>query len=95
MRNMMKSLILLSVMMIGGAALAAVVEGKDYTVLSNPQPTSGKNIEVLEFFFYGCSHCYNLHPYLDEWEKEMPRGVVLKYVPTIFRPSMESMARTY
>jgi len=94
-KNMMKSLILFAAIMIGGTASAAVVEGRDYTVLSNPQPTSGKNIEVLEFFFYGCSHCYNLHPHLEKWEKKMPAGVELKYVPTIFRSSMEPMARTY
>ena len=35
---------------ISGAS-AELVEGRDYTVLSHPQPTeSGKNIEVLEFF---------------------------------------------
>ncbi len=95
MKNLMKSLILLAAMMVWGTASAAVVEGKDYTVLPTPQPTSGKNIEVLEFFFYGCSHCYNLRPYLVKWEKKMPAGVELKHVPTIFRSSMEPMARTH
>ena len=95
-KNMMRSIILFAVMMIiGGTASAAIVEGRDYTVLSNPQPSSGKNIEVLEFFFYGCSHCYNLHPHLEKWKKEKSAGVEMKYVPTIFRSSMEPMARTF
>lgn len=68
----------------------------DYKLVQPAQPThSGNKVEVLEFFFYGCSHCYNLHPLLSEWEKKMPRDVTLEYVPTIFNPSWEPMANTY
>ena len=32
-----------------------------YSLVNPPQPTtSGKKIEVLEFFYYGCPHCYHL-----------------------------------
>ena len=75
---------------------AAPVEGKDYRVMDFPQPTStGNKIEVLEFFFYGCSHCYHLHPYLADWAKKMPKDVEIVYVPTVFNPNWESMAYTY
>jgi thiol:disulfide interchange protein DsbA len=74
----------------------AAQEGRDYTVLNPPQPTSsGNKIEVLEFFFYGCPHCYKLHPLMSAWEKKAPKDVQLTYIPTIFRDSWESMARTY
>lgn len=67
-----------------------------FATLNNPQPThSGNKIEVLEFFFYGCSHCYHLHPQLSAWEKNMPRDVKLEFVPTVFNPGWESMAYTY
>jgi thiol:disulfide interchange protein DsbA len=67
-----------------------------FGTLNNPQPThSGNKIEVLEFFFYGCSHCYHLHPLLSEWEKKMPKDVELEFVPTVFNPGWESMAYTY
>ena len=70
--------------------------GKDYAVLSPAQPTSsGSKIEVLEFFFYGCSHCFKLHPMMSVWEKKMPKDVELTYVPAIFNPSWETMARTF
>ena len=70
--------------------------GKDYMVLSPAQPTgSGSKIEVLEFFFYGCSHCFKLHPMMSAWEKKMPKDVELTYVPAIFNPSWETMARTF
>ncbi len=75
---------------------AEPVEGKDYRVMDFPQPTStGKKIEVLEFFFYGCSHCYHLHPYLSDWARKMPKDVEIVYVPTVFNPNWESMAYTY
>jgi thiol:disulfide interchange protein DsbA len=50
---------------------------------------------VLEFFFYGCSHCYHLHGPLSKWEKTMPKDVDLQPVPVIFRDSWEPMARAF
>ena len=77
-------------------AHAEVVEGRDYKVLNPPQPvSSGNKVEVLEFFFYGCSHCYHLHPALSAWEKKMPKDVDLQLVPVIFRDNWEPMARTF
>lgn len=70
--------------------------GKDYKMLNPAQPTrAGSKIEVLEFFFYGCSHCFKMHPALTAWEKKIPKDVELVYVPTIFNSSWEPMARTF
>ncbi|MDO8313177.1 MAG: thiol:disulfide interchange protein DsbA/DsbL [Sideroxyarcus sp.] len=75
---------------------AEVVAGKDYKLLNPPQPTSsGSKIEVLEFFFYGCSHCFHLHGPLSIWEKKLPKDVELQLVPVIFRDTWEPMARTF
>ncbi len=75
---------------------AEVMVGRDYKVLATPQPTSsGDKVEVLEFFFYGCSHCFHLHGPLSSWEKTMPQDVALEFVPVIFRDSWEPMARTF
>jgi len=89
-----KSLLVTAALFISGSAFAAAELGKDYKELNPPQPTGGKKIEVLEFFFYGCSHCFRLHTPLTAWEKTMPKDVELTFVPTIFRDSMEPMART-
>lgn len=94
MKFFLKGLLVAAVLFISGAAFAEAQLGKDYTLLSPAQPTSGKKIEVLEFFFYGCSHCFHLHTPLSAWEKTMPKDVELIYVPTMFRDSMEPMART-
>ncbi len=77
-------------------ARAELVEGRDYTVLQHPQPThSGSNIEVIEFFWYGCPHCYQLHPYIKAWLKHMPKDVSFRYVPAIFRPNWIPGARIF
>lgn len=91
-KNLLAILILLS----STQALAEPVAGKDYKLIEPAQATSsGNKIEVLEFFFYGCSHCFHLHPELTAWERKMPKDVELVLVPTIFNPSWEPMAYTY
>lgn len=95
MKNMFKNLFVAAMLLIGSSAFAAVELGSDYKLLNPPQPAGVKKIEVLEFFFYGCSHCFHLHPQLSAWEKTMPKDVDLIYVPTIFRDSWEPMARTF
>lgn len=95
MKNTIKGLLVAAALLVSGAAVAEAQLGKDYRLLNPAQPTSTKKIEVLEFFFYECSHCYHLHPLLAAWEKNMPKDVQLSYVPTIFRDSTEPLARTF
>lgn len=77
-------------------AFAASGGEEDYTLVNPPQPTStGNKIEVLEFFFYGCPHCFHLQEELGKWEKKMPKDVELVYMPTVFNPGWEPMARTF
>lgn len=70
-------------------------EGVQYKALT-PQPTdTGEKIEVLEFFWYGCPHCYTFEPYIQAWKKTKPANVEFARVPAIFRPDWEVQARTY
>ncbi|HXU93556.1 MAG TPA: thiol:disulfide interchange protein DsbA/DsbL [Gallionella sp.] len=94
MRNIIKTLVVVTALLFGSTAWSAEA-GKDYKLLNPAQPTSTKKIEVLEFFFYECSHCYHLHPLLASWEKTMPKDVEITYVPTIFRDSTTPLALTY
>ena len=55
-----------------------------YERLQPPQPTEGNGkIEVIEFFWYGCPHCYRLEPSLNAWLKNKPADVVFKRVHAI------------
>jgi protein dithiol oxidoreductase (disulfide-forming) len=80
-----------------GWAQQALVVGRDYTLLSPAQPTdSGKKIEVIEFFWYGCPHCYHLEPSLNAWLKRKPADVEFRPVPGTFgAPTWEPLTRTY
>jgi thiol:disulfide interchange protein DsbA len=78
------------------AALAQPVPGRDYRVMSPPQPVeSGKRIEVLEFFWYGCPHCNALQPPLRVWLKQKPADVEFRRVPAVFSDSWIPLTWTY
>lgn len=75
---------------------ADLVEGKDYLRLKNPQPVeSGKKIEVIEFFSYGCPHCSDLEPILQAWMKTLPPDVQFRRVPVMFQQRWEALAKVY
>jgi thiol:disulfide interchange protein DsbA len=75
---------------------ADLVEGKDYVRLKNPQPVeTGKKIEVIEFFSYGCPHCNDLEPILQAWIKTLPSDVQFRRVPVMFQQRWEPLARIY
>ncbi len=61
-------------------------EGIDYRTLREPVPTSSPGkIEVLEFFWYACPHCYHLEPHLAKWKSSLGPDVVFKRVHVAFR----------
>jgi thiol:disulfide interchange protein DsbA len=63
-----------------------IEEGFDYRVLPIPQPVESKGkVEVIEFFWYGCPHCYDFEPELSSWVKRQPKDVVFRRVPVAFR----------
>lgn len=70
--------------------------GVHYVPLATPQPTeSGKKVEVLEFFWYACPHCYSLQPSLETWLKRKPADVDFRRVPAVLDSSWLQLARTY
>jgi thiol:disulfide interchange protein DsbA len=69
---------------------AAQAQGKpvseaDYKRVDPPAPTStpGK-IEVIEFFWYGCNHCYAFEPLVVPWSRKLPADVQFRRVPVAF-----------
>lgn len=68
------------------SAQAQITAGKHYVVVSPRQPTkSQKQVEVLEFFAYGCSHCNAFEPAVDAWQKRLPHDVLFRRIPVAFR----------
>ena len=78
------------------AASDAIFEGHDYTRVKDTQPVAtGKNIEVLEFFWYRCPHCFQLEPALNAWLKKLPKDAQVRRVPAVFRDDWAPAAKTY
>jgi len=66
------------------AAAPAYVEGRHYLELPLPQPTeTGSKIEVREFFWYGCPHCWQLEPELKKWLKKIPANAQFVRTPGV------------
>ncbi|WP_394673079.1 thiol:disulfide interchange protein DsbA/DsbL [Limnobacter sp.] len=49
-----------------------------------PRSTPGK-IDVVEFFWYGCIHCYNFEPKVNAWYKKLPSDVVFTKIPIVYQ----------
>ncbi len=71
-------------------------EGRDYVRLNTPVavPAGGK-IDVIEFFSYGCPHCYTFEPLLEQWVKRLPADVAFRRIPATFNAPFEGYARLY
>ena len=71
-------------------------EGIDYNKLAKQQTTdSGNKIEVLEFFWYGCPHCYQFEPTLSKWLKNKPANVSFIRIPAPLNPNWMVHTKAY
>jgi len=94
----MKFVLLLLAFSVSLATSAAQAQqAGDHIAITPAQAVDVKKgqIEVLEFFWYRCGHCFNLEPDLEAWSKKLPKNVILKRVPAILNPDWTAMARVY
>jgi thiol:disulfide interchange protein DsbA len=73
------------------------VEGVNYTRLVPAQPTAAApgQIEVLEFFWYGCPHCYAIDPLVESWRKTKAPYIAFSRVPVMWSPGHRATARLF
>ena len=84
----------------GAAATSAPTpwqEGVNYTRLVPAQPTDAPagQVEVLEFFWYACPHCYAIDPSIEAWLKTKPAYISFSRVPVMWNEGHRSLARLY
>jgi protein dithiol oxidoreductase (disulfide-forming) len=96
---------------VAGTALAssALLSSYAYGQRTNPMPgtefdvieprapveaPAGK-VEVVEFFWYSCTHCNAFEPTLEAWVKKLPKDVVFKRVPIAFQASYVPQQRLF
>jgi thiol:disulfide interchange protein DsbA len=73
-------------------------EGEHYTRLVPTQPTVGgaDKIEVAEFFWYGCPHCYTFEPAINDWvENSKPANVRFVRIPAMWNGLLVLHARLF
>ena len=94
-----RALALVAAALLSLSAFAAgpeAFEGHDYARVKNPQPVAtGNRVEVLEFFWYRCPHCFQLEPALNTWLKTLPKDAQVRRVPAVFRPDWLPGAKLY
>jgi thiol:disulfide interchange protein DsbA len=81
----MSKLISLFVAVLLALPLGAAGQDFQYGEINPPQPVEAKGkVEVIEFFWYGCPHCYTLEPHIEAWLKKLPPDVEFRRVPAVF-----------
>jgi thiol:disulfide interchange protein DsbA len=72
-------------------------EGQHYSRMVPSQPTMGgaDKIEVAEFFWYGCPHCYSFEPTINRWAAEAPANVRFVRIPVVWNRVHELHARLF
>ena len=86
MRNLLMSAVLVGASLLGSTVFAQeAVEGRHYAVLSSPVPgAQPEKIEVVELFWYGCPHCYQIEATINPWSAALPEDVNFVRVPAMF-----------
>lgn len=70
--------------------------GVDYTVLEKPIATqTGNKVEVLEFFWYGCPHCFKFEPTIVKWKATLPASAQFIRVPAPLNPRWMVHTKTF
>ena len=70
--------------------------GEHFTAVAQPIATDNPaKIEVMEVFWYGCIHCYQMDPLLNAWVKKQASDVVFKRIPALPNASWAPMAKTF
>ncbi len=70
--------------------------GRHFEILSEPVLTrDNSRIEVIEFFWFGCGHCYILEGLLNDWKKELPSSVDFYRYPVIWNKTVETHAKIF
>jgi thiol:disulfide interchange protein DsbA len=79
-------------------AVVAPVELEDFVVVDKPLAVTlppGKRVELIEFFWYECPHCYAFEPVLVDWLRTLPGDVLFRHVPVGYTRRHEPAQQLY
>ena len=85
---------IVATLVFSGFTMAADSSQK-YVQISEQAQTESDKIVIYEFFWYGCPHCYNIEPTIDNIEANLDKDTILIKVPVALRDSWELHAKAY
>ena len=66
-------------------------EGRHYELIE-PLPTRNpEKIEVIEFFWFGCGHCFSLEQLIKDWKSEVSSEVDFFRLPVVWNAQTLSL----
>jgi protein dithiol oxidoreductase (disulfide-forming) len=93
--SVIRLLSLVVVLFAGMAGAAEPMEDVDYQLLDPPRASAQDQIEVIEFFYYGCQACARLEPLLDDWLSRKPPDVSFRRTPALRRTDWIPLTRIF
>ena len=89
------SLIPIVITLVFSGFTMAADSSQKYVQISNQKQTESDKIVIYEFFWYGCPHCYNIEPTINNIESNLDKDTILIKVPVALRDSWELHAKAY
>ncbi len=81
---------------LGWSSIAGAQSTQPFKVIEPAMPTQDESsVEVLEFFWFGCPHCYAFEPSINEWSASKPDYVNFVREAPPLNPSWEQHSRAY
>jgi thiol:disulfide interchange protein DsbA len=71
-----------------------IISDKTTSMVTGAKQPSNK-VEVIEFFSYGCGHCYAFDQYLKSWVEKNKQNVIFKRIPVGFNKSYEKYQKLF
>lgn len=88
--------LLLPVANIAYAQVERFVDGTHYVTLEVPVNTrDSSKIEVIEAFWYGCTHCFRFEPLIEDWKANAPADIDFTRFPAMWNGLMKIHAQIY
>ena len=78
------------------AQVEKYLAGTHYTELKAPVNTrDSSRVEVIEAFWYGCSHCFRFEPLIENWQANAAADVDFQRFPAMWNGLMKIHAQIY
>ena len=98
-KKILQTISLVTLLPFGSASFGQIerfVAGTHYQEIANPVNTNDSSkVEVIEAFWYGCSHCFRFEPLIADWEDNTPDYVDFVRFPALWNGLMKVHAQVY